>query len=71
MGDQPTSLSQALTQQRQSKDRTKEDVKLLANRIAMLKAEEKKVRAAHGSDSDLTERDVGMEEDRRNQEKGG
>ena len=36
-------LSHALVEQRASKKKTQEDVKLLANRIALLKMEEKKV----------------------------
>lgn len=45
---QAESLARALAEQRQSKKRTQEDVKLLANRIALLKMEEKKVRLASG-----------------------
>ena len=37
-------VSQALKAQRVNKKRTEEEVKLLANRIALLKMEEKKVR---------------------------
>ncbi len=37
-------MSQALKAQRVNKKRTEEEVKLLANRIALLKMEEKKVR---------------------------
>lgn len=36
-------VSSALAEQRQSKKRAQDDVKLLANRIALLKLEEKKV----------------------------
>lgn len=38
-------VSQALKAQRVNKKRTEEEVKLLANRIALLKMEEKKVRS--------------------------
>jgi uncharacterized coiled-coil protein SlyX len=37
------SASHALAEQRLSRKKTQEDVKLLANRIALLKLEEKKV----------------------------
>ena len=38
-----SSVSNALHEQRQSKKRAEDDVKLLANRLALLKLEEKKV----------------------------
>lgn len=37
-------VSEALAEQRATKKRAQDDVKLLANRIALLKLEEKKVR---------------------------
>lgn len=40
-------MSAALADQRASKKRAQEDVKLLANRIALLKLEEKKVSESH------------------------
>ena len=40
---QPAGVSNALAGQRASKKRAQDDVKLLANRIALLKLEEKKV----------------------------
>ena len=40
---QPMQVSNALAEQRATKKRAQDDVKLLANRIALLKLEEKKV----------------------------
>ena len=40
---QDAPISSALVEQRQQKKKAQEDVKLLANRIALLKLEEKKV----------------------------
>jgi hypothetical protein len=40
---QPMQISNALAEQRATKKRAQDDVKLLANRIALLKLEEKKV----------------------------
>lgn len=42
-GQTKESVSRALAEQRMSRKKTQEDVKLLANRIALLKLEEKKV----------------------------
>jgi len=42
---QPVQISNALAEQRATKKRAQDDVKLLANRIALLKLEEKKVSA--------------------------
>ncbi len=57
-------MASKLVGTRQNRKRAEEDVKLLANRIALLKAEEKKVSA-----KDLIEL-VGLEKDRRHKEKG-
>lgn len=59
-------ISSALADQRVSRKRAQEDVKLLANRIALLKQEEKKVKWR------LDDRvsGVGVEKDRRYQEEG-
>lgn len=43
MPDQMVQVSNALAEQRATKKRAQDDVKLLANRIALLKLEEKKV----------------------------
>ena len=42
-GGHPMQVSNALAEQRATKKRAQDDVKLLANRIALLKLEEKKV----------------------------
>lgn len=46
MPEQMMQVSNALAEQRATKKRAADDVKLLANRIALLKLEEKKVSAA-------------------------
>ena len=43
-GGNPDSATSKLVNSRQSRKKAEEDVKLLANRIALLKMEEKKVR---------------------------
>jgi uncharacterized coiled-coil protein SlyX len=43
MPDQMVQVSNALAEQRATRKRAQDDVKLLANRIALLKLEEKKV----------------------------
>ena len=66
-------MSNALAEQRASKKRAADDVKLLANRIALLKLEEKKVslpfrdRRFHRP---LALNCTGMEKNRRDEEEG-
>lgn len=49
MDGRPMQVSNALAEQRATKKRAQDDVKLLANRIALLKLEEKKVSQAQSS----------------------
>lgn len=62
-------MATALTEQRVSRKRAQEDVKLLANRIQLLKAEEEKV-SGFRSEGLLLMRCAGLEKDRGHQEEG-